>query len=59
MISLPAMGGDPLKTTISGFSAGGQMSHLMHVIYSDFFVGVGIAAGGPYGCTGTNGYTVE
>ena len=34
------------------------MSHLMHVIYSDFFTGVGIAAGGPYGCTGTNGYSV-
>ena len=34
--------------TISGFSAGAYMSHQMHVIYSKFFKGAGLIAGGPY-----------
>lgn len=32
------------------------MTHQMHVIYSDFFEGAGIMAGGPFGCASMHGY---
>jgi len=38
------------RITVSGISAGGQMAHQLHIAYSDWFSGVGIIAGGPYGC---------
>ena len=41
---------DPEKVTVSGISAGGQMAHQLHVAYPDMFSGVGIIAGGPFGC---------
>jgi len=41
---------DPGKVTVSGISAGGQMAHQMHIAYPDMFSGVGIIAGGPFGC---------
>lgn len=41
---------DPAGITISGVSSGGHMAHQLHVVYSDLFNGVGIIAGGPYGC---------
>jgi len=50
MSQLPYMGGNPDTITLSGFSSGGFMSHLTHVIFSDTFKGVGIFSGGPYGC---------
>jgi poly(3-hydroxybutyrate) depolymerase len=41
---------DNNRVTVSGVSAGGQMAHQLHIAYSDLFSGVGIVAGGPYGC---------
>ena len=41
---------DDNRITVSGISAGGQMAHQLHIAYSDLFSGVGIVAGGPYGC---------
>jgi poly(3-hydroxybutyrate) depolymerase len=41
---------DNNRVTVSGISAGGQMAHQLHIAYSDLFSGVGIVAGGPYGC---------
>jgi hypothetical protein len=43
---------DPDQITVSGISAGGQMAHQMHIAYPDVFSGVGIIAGGPFGCAG-------
>ena len=45
MPSSPAEG-----TTISGISAGAQMAHQLHIAYPDIFSGVGLIAGGPFGC---------
>jgi len=36
--------------TVSGMSAGAQMAHQLHIAYPDLFSGVGIIAGGPFGC---------
>ena len=41
---------DPERITVSGISAGAQMAHQLHIAYSDVFSGVGLIAGGPYGC---------
>ncbi len=41
---------DPDQVTVSGISAGGQMAHQLHIAYPDVFSGVGILAGGPFGC---------
>ena len=41
---------DPDQITVSGISAGGQMAHQLHIAYPDVFSGVGIIAGGPFGC---------
>jgi len=41
---------DPDQVTVSGISAGGQMAHQLHIAYPDVFSGVGIIAGGPFGC---------
>lgn len=41
---------DPEQITVSGISAGGQMAHQLHIAYPDVFSGVGIIAGGPFGC---------
>ena len=41
---------DPDQITVSGISAGGQMAHQLHMAYPDVFSGVGIIAGGPFGC---------
>ncbi len=43
---------DPTQVTVSGVSAGGQMAHQLHIAYPDLFSGVGIIAGGPFGCAG-------
>lgn len=43
---------DPDQITVSGISAGGQMAHQLHIAYPDVFSGVGIIAGGPFGCAG-------
>lgn len=41
---------DADKITVSGISAGAQMAHQLHIAYPDLFTGVGMIAGGPYGC---------
>jgi hypothetical protein len=50
IVDLPALGALSDMTTISGFSSGGYMAHQMHIIFSQYYKGVGIAAGGPYWC---------
>jgi hypothetical protein len=45
-----------IHPTVSGFSSGGYMAHQLHVAYSDFFEGVGIAAGGPFACSSIAGF---
>ena len=47
-IALPAL--EAIQPTVSGFSSGASMTSQLLVIYSDFFRGAGIMAGGPYGC---------
>lgn len=46
----PAVQIDSQRVTVSGVSAGGQMAHQLHIAYPDVFSGVGIIAGGPFGC---------
>jgi len=41
---------DKDRITVSGVSAGAQMAHQLHIAYPDVFSGVGIIAGGPFGC---------
>ena len=41
---------DPEQVTVSGISAGAQMAHQVHFAYPEVFSGVGIIAGGPFGC---------
>ena len=57
LVATPVLSDSALSTniddnlvTVSGISAGGQMAHQLHIAYSDLFSGVGIVAGGPYGC---------
>ena len=53
-ISLKPLGA--ISPTVSGFSSGAYMAHQLHVAFSDFFEGVGIAAGGPFGCSSIKGW---
>ncbi|HET9646558.1 MAG TPA: PHB depolymerase family esterase [Burkholderiaceae bacterium] len=48
--SLPAFGGDPHQTSVSGLSSGAFMAVQLQVAYSDSIVGAGVVAGGPYYC---------
>jgi len=48
--AIPDLRLDARTVTVSGMSAGGYVAHQLHVAYSDLFTGVGIIAGGPYGC---------
>jgi len=41
---------DPDQITVSGMSAGAEMAHQLHIAYPDVFSGVGLIAGGPFGC---------
>jgi len=47
---LPALGVDANHVTVSGLSSGGFMAAQFSVIHSATVSGVGIVAGGPYGC---------
>ena len=49
-LSLPSLGLSLTETTLSGMSSGGYMAVQMHTIYSSLFKGLGVYAGGPYGC---------
>ena len=42
---------DPSAVTVSGLSSGAFFAHQFHIAYSALVAGVGIIAGGPYGCT--------
>jgi poly(3-hydroxybutyrate) depolymerase len=47
---LRAYGADPAQVTVSGVSAGGYMAAQFAVAHSALVRGVGVVAGGPYGC---------
>ena len=47
---LPALGIEIGQTSISGLSSGGYMAGQFHLAHSEIIVGVGIVAGGPFGC---------
>ncbi len=51
---LPAMAALQDQTSISGLSSGGFMAAQYHVAYSKHLVGVGIVAGGPWNCAGSD-----
>ena len=51
---LPSLGAAANQTTVSGMSSGGFMAVQMHTIYSSLFKGLGVIAGGPYGCNQGN-----
>lgn len=50
--SLHTYGADPAQVTVSGLSAGGYMAVQFAVAHSALVRGVGVVAGGPYGCAG-------
>jgi poly(3-hydroxybutyrate) depolymerase len=47
---LPALTIDLPQTSVSGLSSGAYMAGQFHVAFSSILVGVGMVAGGPYGC---------
>jgi hypothetical protein len=47
---LPPLGGNPDTVTISGYSSGGYMAQMLHVIFSSTVKGVGWVGSGPYMC---------
>lgn len=49
--SLPALGADLQRVTVSGVSSGAYMANQLHVAYSDRIRGAGMVAGGPFGCS--------
>jgi hypothetical protein len=48
--SQPAPNIDQQRITVSGISAGGQMAHQLHIAFPELFSGIGVIAGGPFGC---------
>jgi hypothetical protein len=56
-VSLPALGVDIGKTSVSGLSAGAYMAGQLEVAHSREVIGAAIVAGGPYACaeTGSDG----
>jgi poly(3-hydroxybutyrate) depolymerase len=44
------MTGDPERVSVSGLSSGGFMAVQYHLAHSTNVTGVGVVAGGPYGC---------
>jgi poly(3-hydroxybutyrate) depolymerase len=53
--SLPALGADISKTSVSGLSSGAFMAVQFQVAYSKTVSGAGVIAGGPFGCAYTPG----
>jgi poly(3-hydroxybutyrate) depolymerase len=47
---LPALGVDPAETSVSGLSSGGFMAVQFHLAHSSIVHGIGVFAGGPWGC---------
>ena len=54
-ISLPHLGADPAKVSVSGLSSGAVMAIQYEVAYSASVMGVGVVAGVPYNCALTSG----
>lgn len=52
---LPALNADLQWLSVSGISSGGFMATQLATAYSSRIMGVGVVAGGPYYCSGTNG----
>src|SRR6267143_814326 len=48
--TLPALGADPSKTSVSGLSSGAFMAVQYQVAFSGSVIGAGVVAGGPYYC---------
>jgi poly(3-hydroxybutyrate) depolymerase len=48
--TLPALGADPNRVSVSGLSSGGFMALQYAVAFSSSTIGVGVVAGGPYNC---------
>ncbi len=48
--TLPALGADIERTSVSGLSSGAYMAGQFQVAHSDIVIGAGLVAGGPYGC---------
>lgn len=51
--TLPKLGIDIDKTSVSGLSAGAYMAGQLQVAHSNSIIGAGVVAGGPYGCAET------
>ncbi|WP_034996413.1 extracellular catalytic domain type 2 short-chain-length polyhydroxyalkanoate depolymerase [Beijerinckia mobilis] len=54
---LPALGADASRVSVSGLSSGAFMALQYGIAFSRSIIGVGVVAGGPYGCaqlSGTN-----
>lgn len=47
---LPALGVDAAETSLSGLSSGGFMAVQFHLAHASIVRGVGVFAGGPWGC---------
>jgi len=52
--ALPAYGGNPTQTSVSGLSSGAFMAVQYQVAYSGSVIGAGVVAGGPYYCAAGN-----
>src|SRR4051794_23367785 len=47
---LPVLKIDPERVVVTGLSSGGMMATQLGIAYSSYFRGVGVFAGGIYGC---------
>jgi poly(3-hydroxybutyrate) depolymerase len=52
--ALPRLHADPARTSVSGLSSGGFMAVQYGVAFSASVQGIGVVAGGPYGCASVN-----
>ena len=50
--SVPALGVDGTRVTVSGMSSGAYMAHQVHIALNERVVGAALFAGGPYACAG-------
>ncbi len=48
--TLPALGADLTRCSVSGLSSGAFMTVQLHLAHSSMFIGAGVVAGGPYRC---------
>jgi poly(3-hydroxybutyrate) depolymerase len=55
--SLPRLGADPSRTSVSGISSGGYMAVQFHIAHSSTVIGAGVLAAGPYYCAQGSAWT--